>query len=145
MRDLEMLSIHQQIMDKLEDELQAAIIDDILFNNDTQAGVVKQGPLQGDPEPDDARISVEIHENDPDSSYGTGNVSSMGEGWTDEVDEVEIGGNTIWSRKFTVKGRCLFDNTGETLQEAQQISRVLRNRLEDTILNISWAGIQTID
>jgi hypothetical protein len=137
-----MTSIHKAIMDKLQDELQEAMID-FIPDEDERTGVVKQGDLQGNPDPDDARIAVTIHENDPDSAFGTSSVSAQGNTWVDEVAEIEIGGTTIWKRRFTVKSRCLFVSTQETLIEAQELARMIRERIEDTLLNIRWTGVNS--
>ena len=132
-----MTSIHKVILDHLETELRESLIDDIA-DEELRAGIVKQGDLQGEPDPDEARVSVNLYENDPDSSYGTGDVSAMSDKWVDEIQEIEIGGTTIWKRRFTVKARCLFVNTGETLEEAQEYARQVREWIENTLLNMSW-------
>ena len=133
------VSIHDAIIDHVEEELNEELID--FISDDTQAGVVKQGELQGEPDPDEARVSITIHENDPDASYGTGDVSAMGGQWVDEIAEVEIGGVTTWKRRFTVKCRCLFVGTQEDLPVAQGYARKVRERLEDTLLRMSFSGV----
>ena len=70
--------------------------------------MVKLGDLQGDPDPDVARISITLHENDPDG-FISGMPTGLSENWSDQVDEVEIGGVTTWKRRFTIKARCLLD------------------------------------
>ena len=83
----------------------------------TQAGAVQIGPLQGNPDPDVARISVEIYENDPDRIEGI--PSGSRSTWEDEVEEIECGGAITWLRRFSVKARCLFVNTRETPRRRQ--------------------------
>ena len=93
------------------------------------AGVVMAGPLQGNPDPDVARISVTVHENDPDQMTGAAPARM----WQDEPLSVEIGSGraiTTWSRKFTVKARCLLEGTREDLDTARQIASTVRSRIE---------------
>lgn len=135
------VSIHDAIMDHVVEELDEELVD--FVNDETQVGIVNQGELQGNPDPDEARISITVHENDPDASYGTGDVSGMSSAWLDEVAEIEIGGTTIWKRRFTVKCRCLFVGTQENLEEAQRFSRKVRERIEDTLINMSFSGVES--
>ena len=134
------MSIHQAIIDHTVTLLQKTMIDDLLSTDSTRAGVVKKGDLQGEPDPDVARISVTIHENDPDSIIG-GGISSMSDSWKDEVIEVEVGGGRTWSRKFTVKIRCLLDRTRESLSIAQSIASTVKERLEEAILSDPFSNI----
>ena len=55
--------------------LQTALIDDIDPADNVRAGVVMAGPLQGNPIPDIARISVTVSENDPDQLLGGAGLS----------------------------------------------------------------------
>ena len=101
------------------------------------------GPLQGDPDPDVARISVTIHENDPDKFYGI-NQTLSGD-WEDEVEETECGGAITWRRRFTVKARCLLVNTQENVTTARSIASTIRKRIETTLLQMSFRDIQDDD
>jgi hypothetical protein len=139
-----MSGIHDGILTKVQDELQEAMIDAIEPADATRVGVVKLGPLQGDPDPDDARISLTIHENDPDK-FITGSVTGMSGDWSDEVLFVEIGGATTWRRKFTVKCRCILEETQEDLLTAREVASTVRHRLERSLANISFNGLQVGD
>ena len=102
------------------------------------------GPLQGDPDPDVARISVTVHENDPDQLTGTFPARA----WQDEPLSVEIGSGkaiTTWSRKFTVKARCLLESTQEDLETSRQIASTVRLRIEKCLSAIDFADVETDD
>lgn len=129
--------INEIIVDKVIAALQKGLIDDIPADDPTRAGIVMRGPLQGDPDPDQARISVTVHENDPDSFY-SGAVTSMSGAWEDKIAEVYVGGGCTWDRRFSVKARCLTVNTGEGLIQARRIASALRQRIEQILLNIDW-------
>jgi hypothetical protein len=133
-----MSGIHEAIMTRVQEKLEIAMIDYI--NDETQAGIVLEGPLQGDPDPDEARISISVFENDPDE-FVNGAPTGTDRTWMDEVEEVEIGGAVTWRRRFTVKARCLFEKTREELAVAREIVSTVRSRIEYTLLGISFSGI----
>jgi len=131
-----MSGIHKAIMDRIETVLQAALIDDIDESDIAIAGVVKQGPLQGEPEPDEARISVTIHENDPDNF-------DQNEEWSDKIDFLECGGAITWVRRFTVKIRCLLEMSREDLATARQIASTIKERAEMALLGELFTGVSS--
>jgi hypothetical protein len=133
------MAIHDAVLDAVQAALQAALIDNIDESDTARATVIKQGPLQGDPDPDSARISVTLHENDPDE-YLNGNTGIEGD-WSDEVYEVEVGGSTTWRRRFTVKARVLLENTQEELDAARLIASTVRDRIEKALVQLSFSGI----
>ncbi len=65
----------------------------------------------------------------------------MSDTWGDEVAEIECGGSVTWKRRFSVKGRLLFVNTGEGLSEARTIAAVVRQRIENTLLNLDFGDV----
>jgi hypothetical protein len=101
--------------------------------DDAVAGAVKQGPLQGSPDPDIARISVELYENDPEG------------GWDDTVMMIEIGGCITWRRRFTIQARCLLEGSREDLANAKRIGSTVRSRIEKTLLGIRFGSVVTDD
>ncbi len=149
--------IHSVIIAKIVEELNAALITaamDIADPEDPEktipdpakAGFVGPGPLQGDPDPDVARISVTVHENDPDALIGGGIGSKKI--WDDEPIDEEMGSGkivTTWSRKFTVKARCLLEGTHENLDTARKIASTVRSRIEKCLREISFSGVATED
>jgi len=137
------MGIHNEVLNHIKDQLQADLIDDIEANDAAIAGVVMLGPLQGDPDPDVARISVTLHENDPDIVYKTGTGTENS--WIDKVVETEIGGATTWSRRFCVKSRVLLDHTQEDLDDAREIASTVRGRIEHSLLRTSFSGISYDD
>lgn len=134
-------AIVNHIVENIYDDLTLGIaIDDIAV-----AGSVIPGPLQGDPDPDQARINVTVYENDPDGFYGSGGTSAKTDGWSDQVSEVECGGSVIWNRRFTIKARCLLVNTGEDRDATRSIASTVRSRIEHCLLNIRWGEIKDTD
>ena len=146
-------SIHDAILDYLEAQLTAALITAptaaallaaplvaALTTDPAIAGIVMQGPLQGNPAPDKARISVTIHENDPDAMFGNP-ASSLTSDWSDKIVVIESNQVITWRRAFTVKVRCLLVKTKETKAEARAIASTVRSRLEDTILGLGFTSI----
>jgi hypothetical protein len=137
-------SIVNLILEHLRDVLQAALIDSIPADDPTRAGFVKIGPYQGTPAPDEGRITVSIHENDPDRIVKAG-VSGMSDDWSDEMDLIEIGGAATTARRFSIKARCLFATTREDEDAARQIASAVRSRLETTLRKMSFASVRTED
>ncbi len=138
------LGIHDQVLEYVRDALISALITGVPDGDPTKAGAVKIGHLQGEPGPDEARISVTVHENDPDK-FVSGSLTSIDGSWDDEPLEIEVGGSLTTDRKFTIKGRCLFEGTRENLDTARAITSAVRDRVERTILRLSFAGIATVD
>jgi len=128
--------IVNEIITYTRDQLEAALITNIDDSDTAQAGVVKVGPLQGEPDPDVARISVEVHHNDPENIDGQ---------WRDVVAIVEIGGTVTWVRRFTIKIRCLLENTREGQAAAMEIAAIVRDRAELALLKELFTGIATDD
>ncbi len=135
-----MSGIHDLVLVYVWDALKKALIDDISDDDPARAGIVTIGELQGDPTPDDARISVTLHENDPEAAI-SGVVSGLKGTWYDEVDEIEIGGTSTWVRRFSVKARCLLVNTAENLDDARAIASTVRERIEDTLSTLPFTGV----
>jgi len=137
--------INELIIDKVIEVLQEKLIDDINPQDETRAGIVMKGQLQGDPDPDIARISVTVHENDPDAFY-SGMVTAMhhNQGWDDSVAEIYCAGSgseTVWNRRFVVKARCLLIQTQEDHETARTVASTIRARIERALLGIDWAGV----
>jgi hypothetical protein len=135
-----MSGIHDEILNTLRDQIEEDLIAQIADDDPARAGVVKLGDLQGDPDPDTARIAITLHENDPDT-FRSGSFTGMIGHWSDEVEEVEIGGAITWKRRFSVKARCLLVNTKEDLATARDIASTVRTRLEASILRTDFGGI----
>jgi len=141
-----MNGIHEVVLNFIRDELEKSLITNIDDTDPAKAGVVKLGPLQGEPDPDAARISLEVYENDPDQEIkGSGLSISRGSTWEDTIEEIEIGGCVTWRRMFTVKARCLLVNTQEELDEARSIASTVRSRIEKCILGMKFNGLGTED
>lgn len=126
----------------MRDELERVLMTEVPFGDPARPGVVKLGPLQGDPDPDEARISVEVYENDPDQEISGSAIGRVTEPWDDQVEEIEIGGAVTWKRMFTIKARCLFDRTQEGLVEARGIASTVRSRIEKALLATRFNGLE---
>jgi hypothetical protein len=133
--------IHNEILKTVETALNAALITDVGSSDVAAAGIVKLGSLQGEPDPDTARISITLHENDPDR-FIPGAVTGLKDDWSDEVEFVEIGGATTWKRRFTIKARCLLDATKEGLSDTREIASTLRSRIEHALPGISFDAVR---
>jgi hypothetical protein len=140
-----MSGIHGLLLNKIKDELTAALITNVDATDNAIAGVVKIGPLQGDPDPDEARISIELYYNDPDQTIKTSGVAKAPDDWADQVYDIEVGGAVTWRRRFTVKARCLFDRSQEGLTDALDITSTVRSRIEKCLLGIRFSGVSTTD
>jgi hypothetical protein len=134
--------IHRLIMERIRYALEDALINAIPEGDPTRAGVVKIGDLQGEPDPDIARISVTIYHNDPDPIIESKPTAFVG-GWHDEIFEVEVGGSITYRRRFTIKIRCLFEITRENLDQALSIASTIRTRIEHTLLKLSFSGVES--
>jgi hypothetical protein len=134
--------IHQIIMEKVKTVLTDELITKIISSDKAVPGSISLGPLQGNPDPDQARISVTIHENDPDEILG-GEPSGSSRDFADVIEEVEIGGSVTWRRWFTVKARCLLENTREDLTDARKIASTVRSRIEKALLGIDFSDVST--
>jgi hypothetical protein len=137
--------IHEEILTYLQSNFQAVLIDSVVIDDIARVGVVKLGPLQGDPDPDQARISIELYENDPDNEIKGSGIGGMTGNWNDEVYEVECGGSITWSRRFTIKARCLLESSGEDLLAAKRIASTVRSRIEKSLLGLSFSGVESED
>ena len=133
-----MSGIHHLILTEVRDDLETALITNVPDGDLSKAGVVKIGDLQGDPDPDVARISVTLYYNDPDQTIRGGGLGDNPDPWDDQVDEIECGAAITWKRRFTVKIRCLFESTGEDLSAAHQIASDVRSRTEKALLLMRW-------
>ncbi|MGW8177860.1 MAG: hypothetical protein ACWGQW_03585 [bacterium] len=113
-------------------------------NDNAIPAIIQEGPLQSEPDPADARISVTVHENDPDEVYKPANTTLTGS-WADTVAEIECGAAITWYRRFTVKARCLLVNTGEDLDTTRQIASTVRDRIEMSLLNMNFGSVSDPD
>lgn len=140
--------IHKAVMDYVKARLERDLIltvssDGNSGNDDTVAGVVKLGPLQGEPDPDVARISVEVYENDPDQEIKGSGISAGDRVWKDTIEEVEIGGCITWKRRFTIKVRVLLESTREDLENARRIASTVRSRVEKSVMGMRFTGVES--
>lgn len=137
--------IHKAAMDYVKARLERDLVSNVGNTDDAIPGAVKIGPLQGDPDPDTARISIEIYPNDPDQEIKGSGISVTREPWEDTIYEVEIGGGITWKRRFTVKVRVLLEETREGLDSANRIASTIRSRVEKSIMQMRFLGVSDGD
>jgi hypothetical protein len=137
------MSIHDAILDHIQAGLQAALIDNLDANDPARAGLILQGRLQGEIKPDKARIVVELYENDPDGFVEAQGTTALTGAWTDEILLAECGLRWTWARRFTAKARCLLVQTKEDKAAARSIASTLRSRIEQTLMGLPFAGVQS--
>lgn len=138
------MSIQDAVLDHIQDAFQLALIDEIDPADPARAGVVQRGRLQDDIDPDEARISVTLHEGDLDAIRGVGTATGLSSSWNDEIIEMEIGAGSpvpTWARRFSVRARCLLEQTAETLDEAQAVASTVRKRIEDTLMHTRYTDV----
>jgi hypothetical protein len=138
--------IHKAVLDYVADRLDrdlVSIAGNLHPEDDAIPGAIKEGPLQGDPDPDVARISVELYENDPDQEIKGSGISASDAPWKDVIDEIEIGGGITWRRRFTVKVRVLLESTREDLENARRVASTIRSRVEKSIMGMRFAGVES--
>ncbi|MEL7591630.1 MAG: hypothetical protein AAGU17_10110 [Anaerolineaceae bacterium] len=136
-----MSGIHAVVTSYVRDQLERILMTEVPVGDPARPGVVKLGPLQGSPDPDEARISLEIYENDPDQEISGSAIGRVTEPWDDQVEEIEIGGVVTWKRMFTVKARCLLERSQEDLAAAREIASTVRSRIEKGLLSMRFNGL----
>lgn len=132
--------VHAEIMRTIEEHLVNTL--QVNISGDTKAGHVGQGPLMGDPvDPDIARISITVHENDPDA-FEKYTPHGQESSWHDIEDpfDAELGATT-WIRRFTVMGRALLDLSREDLENARRIASTVRSRVEHELRRVNFSAI----
>lgn len=133
-----MSGIHDEILKRVQTQLTADLVNAI--DDDTKATLVRLGPLDGDPDPDVARIFITLHENDPEAMIG-GTVTGLNSKWSDEPDTTESSWVITTKRRFTARARCLLEQTQEGLDDARTIASTVRTRLESSLQRVSFSGI----
>jgi hypothetical protein len=134
-------SIHESIMAHVQSALVAELQTELAESHPLRPGVIKLGALQGSPmDPDAARISILIYENDPDEKD---TLIWCDEPAAEDYGGLEIGGGITWKRRFTIKADCYFERSRESLEESRKVAGALKNRLESILLGLSFAGVQT--
>lgn len=138
--------IHKAIMDYTKTRLERDLVSSAGNSDpddDAIPGAIVFGPLQGNPDPDVARISIELYENDPDQEIKGSGISQTAEVWKDEVEETECGGTIIWKRRFTMKVRVLLETSREDLENARRIASTVRSRVERSVMSMRFAGVES--
>jgi len=128
-------TIHYEILHRVAEQLQKDLIDTIIEDDDALTGVVVEGPLLDLPDYEEARISIELYENDP-FTYDSWD-------WVDEPveDMMEIGYGMTWRRRFTLSARMLLINTMEERSEARLIASVVKSRIEKSLMATDFSDL----
>lgn len=128
------LTATNEILNHIKDHIQLVMIDqetDPVY----RLGVVKRGPLNGEPEPDVARLYATLFSNDPDEPKE----------WRDEVIEQEIPCSQIWRRCYTCLWGALLEPTQESLEAASDIASYIKAKLEWSISTTKLSGLTMSD
>ena len=128
------ITIHYAIMNRVAEQLEADLIDGI--SDEAAAGIVVEGPLFDSPtDYEEARIAIELFENDP---YTFDDWE-----WVDEpvADMMEIGSGMTWRRRFTLEARMLLVNSQEDRSEARRIASLVKNRIEKSLINTDFGDL----
>ena len=132
-------SIHNAVLTHVKAQIEQNLFDVLPEGHPLKPGVVKLGPLQGDPyDPDEARIAISLYENDPDEKD---TFEWCDKPATEEYGGIEIGGGVTWLRRFTLKAQFLFELTQEDLDTSRRIAGATKNRLEDILLSVSFSSV----
>jgi len=128
-------TIHYAILHRIAEQLQTDLIDTIIDDDDALTGVVVEGPLLDSPDFEDARIAIELFENDPDTFDSWE--------WVDEPieDMLEIGYGMTWRRRFSLYARLLLVNTMEERADARKIASAVKMRIENSLLDTEFSDI----
>jgi len=126
-------TINYAIMERVADQLQADLIDNV--TDEAKAGIVIEGPLLDSPDYEEARISIELFENDP--------YSFDDWDWVDEPvdDMLEIGNGITWRRRFTLMARVLLSSTMEDRSQARLIASAVKSRIEKSLMATDFGDI----
>jgi len=139
------MSVMNLVLEHTRDELIRMLYTDIAEDDKARTNVVKIGFLQGDPDPDEARISVTVFPNDPDQEIRGSGIGTNLAPWDDTIYEEEVGGVLTWSRKYTIKARCLFTDGQEAENEAlaRTLAATAKHRIEKAVLKIDYGEISS--
>ena len=127
-------TIHYEILRRVAEQLDADLIDNV--EDEATAGIVIEGPLFDDPtDYEEARISIELYENDPHTFDEWQ--------WVDEPveDMMEIGSGMTWRRRFTLEARMLLVNTQEDRSEARRIASLVKSRIEKSLMSTDFGDL----
>ena len=130
-------TIHYAILRRIAQQLETDLVTNVPADDPTATGIVVEGPLLDEPDFENARISIQLFENDPfnfDSSWD----------WVDEPveEEIEIGGGMTWRRRFTLEARMLLVNTMEDRDAARRIASAIKARVEQSLMDTNFSGIR---
>lgn len=135
--------IQWEILERVRAHLQTKLIDEVDPEDPARPGYIGIGQMQGEPmDPDEARISITLHENDLDDFE---EQDPRGIEWYshDETDwDQEIGGDA-WTmiRRFSVKIRSLFDSTQESRDDARRYTSSVLTKIQQQLRKVDYAGI----
>lgn len=125
------MSLITPMLIHVRDHLTEQLITNIDASDDARVDVVKLGHLQGEPDPDDAPISVEVHHGDPEYP----------DDWVDEVVDYEMPSSRIYKRRFCLIIRCLLVDSGLDLEDAAGVMSTVLSRCEAGIVSVDWSTL----
>jgi len=132
-------SVLNLVIDKVNDDLEVALIEKVERTDDTRAGLVRTGLLQDDPTI--YKVSVLSYSNDVDREdrwkHGVANYDIAS---ASNPPGYEIGGGGMWFRRFTTKIEMYWKSSFNR-QKARLNANVVLSRAEHTIKQVNMNGL----
>lgn len=128
-----MVTIHEKILDAAVLDLTDAFAG---LAEDEAAGVIKIGNLQDDPEKNRNSITIHVGDADAPGSWDD-NTHARGDNALDryayQAEAFEVGGGSLWWRRFSVKYSFFFTRSKEDQRLAAVLASTTRARIEKAI------------
>ena len=122
----EHVSIINTAMDAIVDRLSDILIDGVPDTDPTQAGIVRAGMLQDDPQ--QAQINILVHPGDGDWKHVTNTYTESGSGlFAPQGTIMGQHGSTFWRRRYMVEFTIFFENL-YSRDEARRRANVVLSR-----------------
>ena len=132
-------SVMNLIIDRINDNLEQAMLEKVSKVDDTRAGLVRTGLLQDDPTI--YKIVVLSFSNDPDrDDRWKHSITNYDPTSTSGIPGYEIGGGEMWYRRFTTKLEMYWKSNFNRLK-ARQDANVVLSRAEHTIRKSAMNGL----
>jgi len=121
------VGIDDKVIQELVTHLTASCITGIV--DSSKVGLIRQGPLQDDPEAVEDGISILIYVNDPSSPKQWPHIR-------DELQEIADGYSQYWIRRYTIQVLCQFTRLGYTDTQAQATANEVFSRVQMSLVKL---------
>lgn len=130
-------SLHNTLLDAVVARLVDVCITQIDSEDDTRAGVAREGPLQQDPT--SGRINLLVYPGDPDDDDWVDSLRTYyvnaDMGVPAGMPTFEIGGGAMYWRVYTVEFSIFL--AGDSFDEARTTAHVVKSRVEQALRTMS--------